>query len=335
MRAELLAWYDRVARRLPWRIRPEDRAAGVIADPYAIWLSEVMSQQTTLAHATPYWEKFLARFPTVDDLANAPREEVLAMWAGLGYYARARNLHKCAGVVRDEFGGVFPITEAALLKLPGIGPYTAATIAAICADEATNIVDGNVERVISRIFAVESELPKAKPELRALAQTLIRDDRPGDYGQALMDLGATLCTPTSPDCPTCPWQAYCAAFTAGNATEYPKKTKKVKTPIRHGAVYILRHNGAVLVEQRPDKGLLGGMLGLPTTPWAASKPNDHSHAPMLRNWEHLGDVTHVFTHFELRLRVYGAQATERGEGLWREDVSGLPTVFAKAFRVSR
>jgi len=329
MRTALLGWYDEQGRTLPWRVRPEDRARGVVADPYAVWLSEVMSQQTTLAHATPYWEKFLAAFPKVTDLANAPRDVVLSMWAGLGYYARARNLHKCAGVVRDEYDGVFPTNEATLLKLPGIGPYTAATIAAICANEATNIVDGNVERVISRVFAYDSPLPKGRKGLRALAGTLVLSDRPGDYGQALMDLGAGICSPKSPTCLLCPWSTWCAAHAAGQETLYPKKDKKKPTPVRHGYAYVLRFGGKVLVEARPDKGLLGGMLGVPTSDWSDKLPPDHSAAPMRRNWEKAGDIKHVFTHFELRLEVFMATIDDPIEGQWIEDVSGLPTVFRK------
>ena len=232
MRARLLSWYDAQGRTLPWRIRPEDRARGISADPYAVWLSEVMSQQTTIAHAAPYWQRFLQAFPSVTDLANADRDKVLTMWAGLGYYARARNLHKCAVMVRDEFGGVFPDNEAGLLKVPGVGPYTAATIAAICYDEPTNIVDGNVERVISRIFRVQSLLPKSKPDIRACAGTLVKAGRCGDYGQALMDLGSTVCTPKAPKCVDCPWQDFCATRAFGDAADYPKKAPKKKLPIR-------------------------------------------------------------------------------------------------------
>ena len=331
MRAAVLQWYDEQGRTLPWRVRPEDRARGIVPEPYEIWLSEVMSQQTTLAHATPYWEKFLAKFPSVTDLANADREVVLSMWAGLGYYARARNLHKCAGVVRDEFEGVFPTDEKTLLSLPGIGPYTAATIAAICADEATNIVDGNVERVIARTFAFEDALPKGRKALRDLAGTLVRTERPGDYGQALMDLGATICTPKNPSCLLCPWRTYCAAHSQGHEILYPKKEKKKPTPIRYGYAYVLRCGDQILVEQRPDKGLLGGMLGVPTSAWG-DKPKDHSAAPIKRNWQRAGEIKHVFTHFELHLEVFVAEIDEISEGQWTEDVSGFPTVFRKAVK---
>ena len=333
MRAELLRWYDEQGRTLPWRVRPEDRSRGVVPNPYAVWLSEVMSQQTTLAHATPYWEKFLDSFPTVSDLANADRDTVLSMWAGLGYYARARNLHKCAGVVRDLHSGVFPTDEKTLLNLPGIGPYTAATIAAICADEATNIVDGNVERVISRVHAYDTPLPKGRKGLRELAGTMVRDDRPGDYGQALMDLGATICSPKSPTCVLCPWSKWCVAHSNSEETLYPKKEKKKPVPVRYGYAYVLRCGDEILVEQRPDKGLLGGMLGVPTSAWG-DKPTDHSAAPIKRNWERVGEVKHVFTHFELRLEVYVATIEKISEGQWVEDISGLPTVFRKVVEKS-
>lgn len=361
LRKDLLAHYDKTGRSLPWRIRPEDRARGVMADPYAVWLSEIMLQQTTVAHATPYWETFLERFPTVTDLANAQRDRVLAMWAGLGYYARARNLHKCAGLVRDEYGGVFPQTEAGLLKLPGIGLYTAATIAAICFDAPTNIVDGNVERVISRLFALEAPLPKGRKELRRLAGSLCAPDlgpkRPGDYGQALMDLGANLCTPRAPQCPACPWNWGCAAYKAGNPTDYPRKLKKAKLPIRRGYIFVTRTPTHIWLERRPDKGLLGGMMGFPGSPWidegeievggieGGVEPEAMlKHAPIKRNWEPMVlEVRHMFTHFDLRLKVFKTVLPERvdmGElsGLWAavSDIESyaLPTVMKKVFQAA-
>lgn len=341
MQAKLLGWYDTQGRTLPWRIRPEDRKAGQMADPYAVWLSEIMLQQTTVPHATPYWRKFLAEFPSVEDLANADRDRVLTMWAGLGYYARARNLHKCAQMVRDDFGGSFPQTEAQLLKLPGIGPYTAATIAAICFDEATNIVDGNVERVVSRIFKIENQLPKARPEYRRLASTLAPHKRAGDYGQALMDLGATICTPRSPKCDDCPWQNFCDAHKDGKQTDYPKKLKKVKLPLRYGAAFVLKSDGAVLLERRPDKGLLGGMMGFSGTEWGEKPSNPLEFAPVKRNWEKCdGEVKHVFTHFELRLDVYVAETTDKDVGgVWvsidKIDDYALPTVMKKVLSHSQ
>jgi len=340
MQIELLAWYDKQGRILPWRVRPEDRAEGKIADPYAVWLSEIMLQQTTVPHGTPYWRKFLEVFPTVTDLANAKRETVLGMWAGLGYYARARNLHKCAQIVRDAHGGEFPRTEKALLTLPGIGPYTAATIAAICFDEPTNIVDGNVERVISRIFRVREPLPKGRNELRQRAGELASSKRPGDYGQALMDLGATVCTPRSPSCLLCPWQSYCAGYAAGDQTDYPKKLAKVKQPIRYGAVFVAKDGEVVLVETRPDKGLLGGMIGLPGTEWASEPVAEPlSHAPVKAEWRKVeGVIKHVFTHFELRLTVFTTDISSEGSNQnWAdsETLKGLPTVFKKALKAAQ
>jgi len=338
---KLLRWYDQGGRTLPWRIRPEDRKTGQVADPYAVWLSEIMLQQTTVPHATPYWEKFLAEFPTVTDLANADRNRVLTLWAGLGYYARARNLHKCAQVIRDEYEGAFPQTEAELLKLPGIGPYTAATVAAICFDEATNIVDGNVERVVSRIFKIDALLPKARPEYRRMAGTLAPQKRAGDYGQALMDLGATICTPRSPKCDICPWDSYCAAYKDGIQTDYPKKLKKVKLPIRYGAVFVLMSGDKVLLRQRPDKGLLGGMMGFPGTEWGEKPTDPLTLAPLKRNWEKCeGEVKHIFTHFELRLEVYLAEAADQSaEGVWVSLVKiknyALPTVMKKVLSLSQ
>ncbi len=353
LRKDLLAHYDKAGRSLPWRIRPEDRARGVVADPYAVWLSEIMCQQTTVVHAAPYWEKFRERFPTVTDLANADRDLVLTMWAGLGYYARARNLHKCAAIVRDDYGGVFPQTEAELLKLPGIGPYSAATIAAICFEAPTNIVDGNVERVISRLFALEKPLPKARKDLRALAGSLcgseLQPERPGDYGQALMDLGSNICTPRAPQCSACPWQWSCTAYKTGHATDYPKKLKKAKLPIRRGYIYVICTTSHIWLERRADKGLLGGMMGFPGSPWVEediSEPSamDLKNAPLKRNWEPCGsEVRHIFTHFDLRLTVFQTTLPERIEiekasGEWAalRDIESyaLPTVMKKVLKIA-
>lgn len=346
MRAKLLDSYDAAGRTLPWRVRPEDRVRGIHADPYAVWLSEIMLQQTTVAHAAPYWRTFLDTFPSVGDLARADRDVVLSMWAGLGYYARARNLHKCAGVVRDNHDGHFPDTEAGLLKLPGIGAYTAATIAAICFDAPTTIVDGNVERVISRVFMIDTPLPKGKKDIRASAATLSDPtlpgfERPGDYGQALMDLGSQICTPKNPNCDICPWETHCKAKAKGVQTDYPKKIKKAKLPVRHGAVFVLRRGDAVLVMRRPDTGLLGGMMGFPGTGWG-EMPSDAditAAAPIARNWEKIdGEIRHIFTHFDLRLTVYIAEIGE-GEAvtiddpIWAELSAiksyALPTVMTK------
>ncbi len=340
LRADLLRRYDESGRTLPWRVRPEDRKRGVVADPYAVWLSEIMLQQTTVPHGTPYWEKFLARWPAVADLARADRDDVLAMWAGLGYYARARNLHKCAQIIRDDYDGSFPKTEKELLKLPGVGPYTAATMAAICFNQPTNIVDGNVERVISRLYAEDAPLPKSKSLLRDLAAPIADSDRPGDYGQALMDLGSTVCTPTSPKCEICPWSFVCRAFKDGNPEYYPQKIKKVR-PVKYGAVFALICDGNILMQKRPDKGLLGGMLELPSSPWEQTMPEAPlSFAPDRKNWEKCqGQVKHVFTHFELRLDVYRAETKAQNiEGIWAELDNllayAVPTLTKKAITLA-
>ncbi|MEP6342378.1 MAG: A/G-specific adenine glycosylase [Maricaulaceae bacterium] len=314
LRVGLLDWYDRMGRTLPWRVRPEDRARGVVPDPYAVWLSEIMLQQTTVPHATPYWEKFLAAFPTVTDLANADREQVMAMWAGLGYYARARNLYKCAQIIRDDHGGIFPGTEAALLKLPGIGPYTAAAIAGICFDEATVVVDGNVERVISRMARVDAPLPRGKKDIKSVAAQVADVKRSGDYSQALMDLGATVCTPRNPKCGICVWDGMCAAHAGGVEEDYPKKLKKKPLPKRFGAAFVLRsYDGYVLLRQRPDQGLLGGMLEFPGTEWGVALPESvEDFAPIKTHWQKQKlQVRHVFTHFELTLDVYTASLDNR------------------------
>jgi len=315
LRGLLLDWYDRMGRSLPWRVRPEDRAKGQVPDPYAVWLSEIMLQQTTVPHAAPYWEKFLREFPQVTDLAKADREQVMAMWAGLGYYARARNLYKCAQVITDDYAGTFPQSEAELLKLPGIGPYTAAAIAGICFDQPTVVVDGNVERVISRMACIDVPLPKGKKEIKAAAAQIADPKRSGDYSQALMDLGATVCTPRSPKCHICVWADYCKAHKCGEEESYPKKLKKKPLPKRYGAVFVLRGEGHVLLRQRPDEGLLGGMVDFPGTEWTGapvSSPLDH--APYSADWVRAPQqVTHVFTHFELTLDVYTADLSRLGE----------------------
>ena len=261
----LLAWYDRHRRALPWRAAPGERA-----DPYRVWLSEIMLQQTTVKAVAPYYARFLARWGDVRALAAAPLEEVLKAWAGLGYYARARNLHACARAVVERHGGEFPASEAALRALPGIGAYTAAAIAAIAFDVPASPVDGNVERVIARLFAVEAPLPGAKPELRRLARELTPQRRAGDFAQAMMDLGATICTPKKPACALCPWNEGCAAHARGDAETFPRRTPKREGALRRGAAFVARRaDGFVLVRTRPAKGLLGGMTEVPTTEWAA------------------------------------------------------------------
>ncbi|WP_421936399.1 A/G-specific adenine glycosylase [Phenylobacterium sp.] len=336
LRAQLLAWYDANARDLPWRVGPADHAVGVRADPYRVWLSEVMLQQTTVPHAAPYFLKFLSLWPTVSDLAAAPDGDVMAAWAGLGYYARARNLLACARAVAGRHSGVFPDTEEGLRALPGLGPYTAAAVGAIAFDRPTNVVDGNVERVMSRLFAVKAPLPDAKPELKRLAASLVRDHRPGDWAQALMDLGATVCRPKSPLCDRCPISTHCAGLATGAPEAYPRKTPKAVRPHRHGVAFVLTRGDQVAVVRRPPKGLLGGMLALPTTDWRAARWADDEamrHAPTEADWQGVGEVEHGFTHFTLTLRLLRAEGDADGV-LWsaRRDLDALPSVFLKAAR---
>jgi A/G-specific adenine glycosylase len=338
IRARLLAWYDENARDLPWRVRPATRAGGVRADPYRVWLSEVMLQQTTVPHATPYFLTFTQRWPTVTDLAAAEDGEVMAAWAGLGYYARARNLLACArAVARDHHGG-FPDTEAGLLALPGVGAYTAAAVAAIAFDQPANVVDGNVERVMARLFAVDAPLPAAKPELKALAGRLVDAHRPGDWAQALMDLGATICRPRAPLCERCPIARDCAAFGHGAPEIYPRRSPKADRPRRFGAAYLVLRGDKVGLVRRPPKGLLGGMLALPTSDWRSepwtSEAAKHA-APVVGAWRQVGEIDHVFTHFSLTLQVWRAEVPDAAADLiWspHEDLAGLPSVFLKAAR---
>ncbi len=302
----LLVWYDRHRRVLPWRAR-----AGEAADPYRVWLSEIMLQQTTVAAVKPFYLRFLERFPTVESLAGAPADAVMQAWAGLGYYSRARNLHACAKAVVEEHGGRFPSTEAELLKLPGIGAYTAAAVAAIAFDRQAAAVDGNVERVLSRLYAVEAPLPGAKPLIRSLTEALVPAERPGDFAQALMDLGATICTPRRPACALCPWMSPCLARAAGLQEAFPKKQKKESGPLRRGAAFVvLRADDTVLLRTRPPQGLLGGMAEPPTSPWEPDYEPSRAvlDAPIEARWQRLpGIVRHVFTHFPLELTVLFAK----------------------------
>jgi A/G-specific adenine glycosylase len=327
---KLLRWYDAGARTLPWRSPPGTPPPA----PYRVWLSEIMLQQTTVAAIIPYFDRFTARWPTVDALAAANDADVMAAWAGLGYYARARNLLACARAVTARGG--FPTTEADLLTLPGIGPYTAAAIASIAFDRRAVVVDGNVERVIARLFAVETPIPASKPVLRAHADSLTPGTRPGDYAQAMMDLGATVCTPRAPKCLLCPLRSGCAAYITGAPDAYPRKAAKATRPIRHGTVFWLTSGDSVLTVTRPPKGLLGGMTALPTGPWTAEPPGLED-APAAADWRWLdGEVRHVFTHFELRLRVATAESpSPLGARLTDLDRAGLPTVFAKAAKLAR
>ena len=338
IREKLLAWYDTHGRALAWRVGPTEVAAGLRADPYRVWLSEVMLQQTTIPHATPYFLKFTARWPRVSDLAAEEDGEVMAAWAGLGYYARARNLLACARAVARDHGGIFPDTEEGLRSLPGLGPYTAAAVAAIAFDLRTNVVDGNVERVMSRLFAVEAPMPGAKPQLKALAAELVTDHRPGDWAQALMDLGATVCKPRSPTCDVCPLAEVCQARGLGAPETYPRKTPKAARPHRYGVAYVAISGEKVGLVRRPPKGLLGGMLALPTTDWRDrpySEAEAQALAPVAATWRPMGDIEHVFTHFSLTLRVFKGEC-QGGDLIWsqRRDLDGLPSVFLKAAKAA-
>lgn len=336
---DLLDWYDVHARDLPWRVSPAERAQGVLPDPYAVWLSEIMLQQTTVAAVHSYFGRFMQLWPTVEALAEARDEDVMAEWAGLGYYARARNLLKCAREVA-AMGG-FPETRKALQELPGIGPYTSAAIAAIAFDAPETVLDGNVERVMARLFEVEAPLPGSKETLRAHAATLTPERRAGDYAQAVMDLGATVCTPRAPACGICPWRAPCAARASGLAPELPRKQPKKPKPTRLGIAYIgRRSDGAFLMERRPDKGLLGGMLGWPGADWGEERLEK---PPLDADWRPLaGEARHTFTHFHLRLEVHVAELPldAKAEGyhfVSRHEFSptALPTVMRKAFDLAR
>jgi A/G-specific adenine glycosylase len=310
--ARLLAWYDRHRRRLPWRALP-----GEAADPYRVWLSEIMLQQTSVKAVGPYFEKFIARWPDVTAMARASLDDVLRMWAGLGYYSRARNLHACAVAVARDHGGGFPDTETGLRTLPGIGPYTAAAIAAIAFDRRTMPVDGNIERVVSRLYAVEETLPQAKPRIQELAATLLGPSRAGDSAQALMDLGATICTPKKPACSLCPLDDGCMARARGDQETFPRKAPKKTGALRRGAAFVVTRGDALLVRTREAKGLLGGMTEVPNSEWLAGQEDDAAlpQAPVVKGvsrWHRkAGVVTHVFTHFPLELVIYTARVPAR------------------------
>ena len=336
----LLRWYDAERRDLPWRASP-----GETPDPYHVWLSEIMLQQTTVVTVMPYYGNFLARWPKLHDLAQASLDDVLHAWQGLGYYSRARNLHKCAVEIVRHHNGRFPDTEPALQKLPGIGPYTAAAIAAIAFDRKASPVDGNIERVIARLHGVETPLPGAKKELKVLAESHTPAKRAGDFAQALMDLGATVCKPKAANCAACPLPAHCKATGETDPTRYPLKAPKKQRPTRYGIVFwTVRTDGAVLLRRRPESGLLGGMMEFPSTPWrespwpefGSSSDNIADEAPVPADWQHLdAKVVHVFTHFRLELDIVAARTDAGGEAnaVWcrPEDFStlALPTVMKK------
>ena len=336
---QLLAWYDRHRRVLPWRAPAGQRTA-----PYAVWLSEIMLQQTTIAAVIPYFLRFLDRWPTVADLAAAPLDDVLTEWAGLGYYARARNLHACAKAVVERHGGVFPTDRAALQALPGIGDYTSGAISAIAFDIPAAAIDGNAERALARLFAIETPMPTAKPELRRIGESLVPPDRPGDFAQALMDLGATICPPRKPSCVLCPWRPSCRGLALGIADTLPRKAEKAVRPHRTGiAFWLVDETGAVLLRRRAEKGLLGGMMEVPSTPWTAVLPGEaeaQSAAPVATSWRPLpGQVRHVFTHFELTLTIWAGHVRGRGDpkfGVWvmpdRFGEYALPSLMMKVVR---
>ncbi len=314
--AALLAWYDRHRRDMPWRAAP-----GRPPDPYRVWLSEIMLQQTTVATVGPYFDRFVARFPDIHALAAASLDEVLHAWQGLGYYARARNLHACARAVVETHDGQFPNDPALLRALPGIGDYTAAAIAAIAFERPVAAVDGNVERVVARLFAERTPLPSGRKRLRALAATLVPERRAGDFAQAMMDLGAVLCTPRAPRCVLCPWRAECAATALGIAEELPAQAEKPERPLRHAiAFWLTRADGAVLLRRRPERGLLGGMIELPSTDWREAPwdvPEAVAAAPAKTDWRALaGTVRHGFTHFRLELGLLAGTTTEPIAGIW-------------------
>ncbi|OWV92399.1 A/G-specific adenine glycosylase [Rhizobium sp. R635] len=336
----LLEWYDRHHRDLPWRISPGMATRGVKADPYHVWLSEVMLQQTTVQAVKPYFARFLQRWPGVTDLAEAENDEVMAAWAGLGYYARARNLKKCAEAVARQHGGVFPDTEEGLKSLPGIGDYTAAAVAAIAFNRQAAVMDGNVERVISRLYAITTALPAAKPLMKEKVAMMTPADRPGDFAQAMMDLGATICTPKRPACSLCPFRGSCEALRLSDPEFFPVKAAKKEKPVRNGAAFIaVTDEGEILLRRRGESGLLGGMTEVPTTAWTARIDGETSAsaAPFDAAWQACGTVIHVFTHFELRLSIYRTAVVARvgtNDGWWEPvtnlEAQALPTVMKKA-----
>jgi A/G-specific adenine glycosylase len=330
----LLAWYDAHRRDLPWRARPGENAS-----PYEVWLSEIMLQQTTVAAVKPYFAAFLAKWPTVADLASAPLDEVMKAWAGLGYYARARNLHACARLIATDYGGLFPQKESELLRLPGIGPYTAAAIAAIAFGEPTVAIDGNVERVIARLFVISTPVKSAKTEVRETARSLVSRARPGDVAQALMDLGATICTPRAPACGRCPFATCCAALRAGAPEDFPVKAPKRPKQKRRGAAFVLRCGDGVLLRTRAAAGLLGGMNAFPASQFTEDfdPRKARAHAPCEAQWRAEGAVSHVFTHFSLELTVYVAHVAQPAPIIencrWAPKATlgkeGLPTLMRK------
>ncbi len=341
--AKLLEWYDRQHRDLPWRVAPAKIAKGVKPDPYRIWLSEIMLQQTTVEAVKKYFLAFTNTWPTVADLAAADEEDLLKAWAGLGYYSRARNLKKAADAVMRDHAGIFPQTQAGLAKLPGIGRYTSAAIASIAFGEAVAVVDGNVERVITRLEAIDTPLPSAKAVVYAAVEQILPSARPGDFAQACMDLGATICSPRRPKCILCPLREDCQGLAAGEPERYPVKAAKKLKPRRQGAAFVaIRNDGAILLNKRPDKGLLAGMSGVPVTDWTARVDGGigSEDAPFPAKWVHCGTINHVFTHFELELHVHRTNsAIMTPKDTWWSKPGdlpheALPTVMKKAIEAA-
>ncbi len=338
----LLDWYDRHHRDLPWRTPPDQRQRGIMPDPYHVWLSEIMLQQTTVEAVKPFFRDFLRRWPRVGDLAAAQQEDVMKAWAGLGYYSRARNLHLAAQAVASAGG--FPDSAERLRALPGVGAYTSAAIAAIAFDRAEAVVDGNVERVVTRLYAIETPLPAAKPLVRDRVAALVPAERPGDFAQATMDLGATICTPRRPNCMLCPVREHCRALATGDPARFPIKAEKAERPKRVGAAFVaVRDDGAVLLRRRAPTGLLGGMTEVPGTAWTARADGATGveAAPFPANWRMAGSAAHVFTHFELEIAVWRAEvgAMDAPDGHWwsaPKDLldEALPTVIKKVIEAA-
>ncbi len=341
LRGQILGWYDANGRDLPWRYKN-----GQKPNPYYVWLSEIMCQQTTVQAVKAYYTKFLNKWPTIHDLANASNEDIMEAWAGLGYYARARNLHKCAKTIAYDMHGEFPKTAEELKKLPGVGDYTSAAFAAIVYREPVTVMDGNIERIISRLFALKDPLPKSKPVFKKAASALFKgfDERPGDLAQALMDIGASICIPKNPRCEQCPLQNNCLAKEQGIQASLPVKTKGKSRPQKFGEVYwITNHNNHVLFHKRPDKGLLGGMMALPTSSWE-TQDKPLSRPAITSNLEITPfkneAIEHVFTHFDLQLSLKTGQWSQKSEipddYSWKNPAdmaSAMPTVFKKAFNL--
>lgn len=341
---KLLDWYDANARQMPWRIMPADGKNGVFQDPYYTWLSEVMLQQTQVVTVREYFLKFTTKWPSVQDLANADEEDVLKAWAGLGYYSRARNLKKCADLIVAEYGGKFPDSVEELIKLPGIGDYTASAISSIAYGKAVPVVDGNVERVITRLYKIEIPIPEAKPKIRKITNTLLDKNRAGDFAQAMMDLGATICTPKKPNCDGCPVIEKCKAYKIGDMERFPIKLPKKAKPTRKGAAFVIvNSDGAIYLQKRKSSGLLAGMSEVPTTDWNSNQDGalGSGAAPkiyvMKHDWQACKPIRHTFTHFHLELEVWAIKHENLiGNGWWSmaDEIAdeALPTVFRKVIK---